>query len=65
MPRTPSLRPPGRPSKLPDPSKAVLAPPRLRPATTRDYGKGGTPLAGAPNFGVRGAGVGFMQPEEE
>ena len=48
-----------------DPNKAVLAPQRLRPITTREYGKGGTPLAGAPNMGVRGAGIGYGGPEED
>jgi hypothetical protein len=42
-----------------DPSKAVMAAPRMRPTSTREYGKGGTPMSGAPDFGVRGAGVGF------
>jgi len=45
-----------------DPSKAVIAPPRIKPITTRDYGKGGTPLAGAPDQGIRGAGIGFGGP---
>lgn len=43
-----------------DPNKAVLKPPRLKPASTREYGKGGTPLSGAPDFGLRGAGVGYV-----
>jgi hypothetical protein len=42
-----------------DPNKAVMAAPRLRPTTTREYGKGGTPLSGAPDMGVRGAGIGY------
>jgi hypothetical protein len=42
-----------------DPSKAVLAAPRIRPISTRDYGKGGTPLSGAPDMGVRGASIGY------
>lgn len=48
-----------------DPNKAVLAAPRLRPTTTRDYGKGGTPLSGAPNMGIRGAGIGYGGPNED
>lgn len=45
-----------------DPNKAVLAPPRLKPVSTREYGKGGTPLSGAPNQGVMGAGIGYGGP---
>jgi hypothetical protein len=40
-----------------DPTLAVKKPPRLKPATTREYGKGGTPYSGAPDFGIRGAGI--------
>jgi len=66
MPRLPKAPAPlsapgqtGRP-KMADPSKAVMAAPRIRPVSTRDYGKGGTPLSGAPDTGSeRGAGVGF------
>jgi hypothetical protein len=48
-PRMPKLASPpaGRAPKSFDPNKAVLKPPRLRPASTRDYGKGGTPLSGS------------------
>lgn len=42
-----------------DPTKAVMAAPRIKPVSTRDYGKGGTPYGGAPDQGVRGAGIGF------
>jgi hypothetical protein len=45
-----------------DPSKAVVAPPRLKPISTREYGKGGTPLSGAPSQGVMGAGIGYGGP---
>jgi hypothetical protein len=45
-----------------DPSKAVIAPPRLKPVSTREYGKGGTPLSGAPSMGVAGAGIGYGGP---
>ena len=45
-----------------DPNKAVLKPPRLRPVSTREYGKGGTPLSGAPDMGLRGAGIGYGAP---
>jgi hypothetical protein len=61
MPKVP--RPPKAPKPF-DPSKAVLAPPRLRPISTRDYGKG-TPLSGAPDLGLRGAGIGYGGPPEE
>jgi hypothetical protein len=64
MPKTPPLRKPGRPSLPPDPNKAVMAAPRLRPTTTREYGKGGTPLSGSPNMGIRGAGIGYGGPED-
>ena len=47
-----------------DPNKVVLKPPRLRPISTRDYGKGGTPLSGAPDMGLRGAGIGYGGPED-
>ena len=33
--------------------------PRLRPTSTRNYGKGGTTYSGAPDMGVRGAGIGY------
>jgi hypothetical protein len=64
---------PGKPKQLPamkppksiNPTKAVRAAPRLRPTTTRDYGKGGTPLSGAPDMGQRGAGIGFVGPGPE
>lgn len=46
-----------------DPNKAVLKPPRLKPISTRDYGKGGTPISGAPDLGVRGAGIGYGGPK--
>lgn len=42
-----------------DPAKSVMAAPRIKPVSTRDYGKGGTPMAGAPDQGVRGAGIGY------
>lgn len=63
-PRTPPLRKPGRPSQPMDPNKAVMAAQRLRPITTREYGKGGTPLSGGPKLGTRGAGIGYGGPEE-
>ena len=63
-PKPRSMRRPGRPAKFPNPAKAVLQPPRLRPTTTREYGKGGTPLSGAPDVGLRGAGVGYGGPED-
>ena len=48
-----------RATKAPDPAKAVTKPPRLKPATTANYGKGGTPYSGAPDMGLRGAGIGY------
>jgi hypothetical protein len=45
-----------------DPTKAVTAPPRIKPISTREYGKGGTPLSGAPDVGVAGAGIGYGGP---
>ena len=64
MPRIP--RPMGLPPASPlgrppvtDPAKAVMAAPRIKPASTRLYGKGGTPYAVGPDMGVRGAGIGY------
>jgi hypothetical protein len=48
--------------KLPDPNKVINAAPRLKPISTREYGKGGTPLSGNPNMGQRGGGVSFGGP---
>lgn len=48
----------GRP-KVADPSKAVMAAPRIRPTSTRNYGKGGSPMSGAPDMGIRGASIGY------
>lgn len=45
--------------RLADPAKSVLAAPRMRPISTRNYGKGGSPLSGTPDMGVRGGGIGF------
>ena len=56
---TSQMPPQPRAPKPVDPNKAVTKPPRLRPTTTRDYGKGGTPLSGAPDMGLRGAGIGY------
>lgn len=64
-PRTPPLRPPGRPSGPPNPNKATLAAPRLRPISTRNYGKGGTPFSGDPYQSQFGAGIGYGGPKEE
>jgi len=57
FPRTPPQAP--KAPKPIDPNKAIKAPPRLKPTSTREYGKGGTPLSGAPNLGVQGAGIGY------
>lgn len=40
-----------------DPAKAVIAPPRIKPTSTREYGKGGTPYSSGPDMGIRGAGI--------
>jgi hypothetical protein len=61
MARTPKpkmMPPPPRPPKPLAPEKAVLAPPRIKPISSRNYGKGGTPLSGSPDQGIRGAGIG-------
>jgi hypothetical protein len=42
-----------------DPAKSVMAAPRMRPISTRNYGKGGSPMSGAADEGIRGAGIGF------
>lgn len=52
------MAPLGRPPRF-DPNKAVLAPPRIKPISTREYGKGGSPYSSGPDMGVRGAGIGF------
>lgn len=70
MARTPrigaGLPPAEKSPQLPNPAqaaKATLAPPRLRPLSTRNYGKGGTPLSGGPGLGVgMGAGIGYGGP---
>ena len=59
----PRVMPAMRPPRPVDPAKAVTKPPRLKPISTREYGKGGTPLSGAPDLGVRGAGIGYGGPK--
>jgi hypothetical protein len=63
MARAPVMRPrvpraPRAPRPL-DPNKTVIAPPRIKPISTRVYGKGGTPYSSGLDMGVRGAGIGF------
>jgi hypothetical protein len=62
IPRIPRARPPagplGRPPTM-DPTKSILAAPRIKPTSTRIYGKGGTPYSAGPDMGVRGAGIGY------
>jgi hypothetical protein len=65
MPRLPTVpaprapaRPVGRPKEL-DPNKAVMAAPRIKPISTRVYGKGGTPYSSGMDMGIRGAGIGY------
>ena len=62
MAKGPKAAPKPTALKLPDPNKAIVAPPRLKPTSTREYGKGGTPLAGNPDFGIRGGGASFGGP---
>lgn len=50
------------PLKLPAAKAVINAAPRLKPTSTREYGKGGTPLTGAPDMGQRGAGIGYGGP---
>ena len=61
MARTPKPRTMRQP-KIPkpvDPAQMVTKPQRLKPASTREYGKGGTPYSGNPDMGIRGAGIGY------
>jgi hypothetical protein len=60
MAKPPMMRPPRMPKSpmVANPAKAVKPPPKMRPTSTRNYGKGGTPLSGAPDMGQRGAGIG-------
>jgi hypothetical protein len=51
-----------RPPKPVDPAKAVVAAPRLKPISTREYGKGGTPYSSFPNTSNYGAGIGYGGP---
>lgn len=41
------------------PAKAVMNAPRMKPISTREYGKGGTPVSQFPNVSNWGAGVGY------
>lgn len=65
LPKVPSMAKAGRPPGPPNPNKATLAPPRLRPISTRNYGKGGTPFSGDPWQSQFGAGIGYGGPKEE
>jgi len=66
MPKMPkAMAPPKAPKPL-DPNKAVLKAPRLRPTSTRDYQKGGTPLSGSLMSSMPSlAGIGYGGPKEE
>jgi hypothetical protein len=35
-----------------NPMRQVVGPPRIKPISTRDYGKGGTPYSGSPDMGL-------------
>lgn len=48
-----------RTAKVADPAMAVTKPPRQKPATTANYGRGGSPYSGNPDVGIRGAGIGY------
>ena len=52
-------RVPGPKPRPVDPAKSVMAAPRMRPISTRNYGKGGSPMSGAADEGIRGAGAGY------
>ena len=58
MPKFKGMPQPKAPKPV-DPNKAVIAAPRLKPTSTREYGKGGTPYSGSPDVGQRGAGIGY------
>jgi len=45
------------------PAKAVMAAPRMKPISTREYGKGGTPVSQFPNTSGWGAGIGYGGPK--
>ena len=53
LPMPPMTPPPATPAK------AVMAAPRIKAISTRDYGKGGSPYSGGPNMGQLGAGIGY------
>jgi len=57
LPPSPRM-PLGRPPRF-DPNKAVMAAPRIKPISTREYGKGGSPMSSGPDMGMRGAGIGY------
>ena len=61
--KPPKVRKPRAPKPI-DPARAVMKPQRLRPTTTREYAKGGTPYSGAPDMGLRGAGIGYGGPDD-
>ena len=56
-PRAPKIATIGALPKTLKPELAVRKPPRMKPATTANYGKGGSPYSGNPDVGVRGAGI--------
>lgn len=61
MARGPKAARAPKPLKLPSGDKTVTKAPRMKPSSTREYGKGGTPLSGSPDFGQgRGSGIGFF-----
>lgn len=67
MPRIINKAPKKTISALPktlDPTLAVRKPPRMKPATTANYGKGGSPYSGNPDVGVRGAGIKYGGTED-
>ena len=64
MAKGPKAAPKPKAIKQLDPNKAVSAPPRMKPTSTREYGKGGTPLSGSPDMGIRGGGASFAGPDD-
>ena len=59
IPRTPKAINPLGPAAKPVNNPNIMAAPRIKAVSTRDYGKGGTPYSGGPDMGQRGAGIGY------
>jgi hypothetical protein len=61
MPVSPVSAPPKQPG-FGAANKAVMAAPRLKPSSTREYGKGGTPYSANLQNTQYGAGTGYGGP---